>query len=196
MGKEAGRQPTGPGACPGSHSQESFLSDAVHSSFVSDGVGALFFLLPLYKMPGRVFKQDMKPKDSFYTYFNLADGMKFPVSEVKYMLQRPLSFHLNSDLQHFKQADRKLLQPNLQKPIPSLIYTTLNSHPIFGICHTLSTKGHADGWKAAVNAPSRNDNNIPAQLRCVAKTRHQTLFPCNFTFCQFRLRTDVNVLRS
>lgn len=38
LGRETGRQHTGPGASPGSQSQESFLSDAAHSSFVSNGV--------------------------------------------------------------------------------------------------------------------------------------------------------------
>lgn len=64
----------------------------------------------------------MNRKDSFYAHFNLADRMKFPVSE--YILQRPFVFNLNSDLQHFKQADRKLIQHHLPKAIPDLEFSS------------------------------------------------------------------------
>ncbi len=50
LGRETGRQHTDPGACRGSHSQESSLSDAAHSSFVPYGVGSLFCLLQLHKL--------------------------------------------------------------------------------------------------------------------------------------------------
>lgn len=62
LGRETGRQCTGPGAYRGSHSQESCLSDAAHSSFVPRGVAILFCLLLLHRLPSRVVCKEKRKR--------------------------------------------------------------------------------------------------------------------------------------
>lgn len=54
LGRETGRQHTGPGAYSGSLEEESSLFQAAHSSFVPHGVGILSCLLLLHKFPNTV----------------------------------------------------------------------------------------------------------------------------------------------
>lgn len=94
LGRETGRQHTGPGAYRGSHSQESSLSDAAHSSFVPHGVGILFCLLLLHKFPSWVVcrgydgchSERVNGKGSFYIQYIshkmngcLTDAIESPV---------------------------------------------------------------------------------------------------------------------
>ena len=81
LGRETGRQHTGPGAYRGSHSQESSISDAAHSSFVPRGVGILCRLLQLHKFPSWVVCTGYDGYHSECVNGKSSDDIYFPQDE-------------------------------------------------------------------------------------------------------------------